>query len=235
MVSRRSFFNPRIERAYSQADGSNERSQGFPAIRAAYGLPLTDVVKSVVLVACVTIGFAGDAYAQTERISFSAAQPYSATDRLFPDMYAIPDNIFAEPEYRALLETILARSSTFRRQCLRIGNEPALAVYVRRTPVRLTDGVRATTEISRQSESRIVARVMLHPFDNTIEMIAHEFEHIIEQLDDVNLAAKARRARSGVHAIYGAGTTFETTRALRVGLRVVQEFRHSRGRGSSPS
>jgi hypothetical protein len=32
-------------------------------------------------------------------------------------------------------------------------------------------------------------------------MIAHEFEHIIEQLDDVDLARKARRAQSGVRAI----------------------------------
>jgi hypothetical protein len=53
----------------------------------------------------------------------------------------------------------------------------------------------------------------------------------IEQLDDVDLGEKARRARSGVHAIDGAGLVFETKRALRVGLRVVEEFRQSAGQG----
>jgi hypothetical protein len=77
--------------------------------------------------------------------------------------------------------------------------------------------------------------VTLHPFDNAVEMIAHEFEHIIEQLDEVDLGRKARRARSGVHAIDGAGLVFETKRALHIGLRVVEEFRQSAGQGSKHS
>ena len=173
----------------------------------------------------MTIGLSGQAYAEAERVSFSAARPYSATERLRDDMLAVPGNISVNAEYRLLLETMLARSSTFRRQCLRIANEQSLAVHVRHLPVRLPGGVRAITEISRQSGGAIVARVTLHPFDNDIEMIAHEFEHIIEQLDDVNLAAKARRARSGVRVIDSAGEKFETRRALQMGLKVVQEFR----------
>ncbi len=58
-----------------------------------------------------------------------------------------------------------------------------------------------------------------------VEMIAHELEHIIEQLDEVDLAQKARRSRSGVRATDGGRSVFETTRALHVGLRVVQEAR----------
>ncbi len=149
-------------------------------------------------------------------------------------MLAVPENISVDVEYRLLLETMLARSSTFRRQCLRIANEQSLAVHLRRTPARLAGGVRATTQVSRQSGSGIVARVTLHPFDNAIEMIAHEFEHVIEQLDDIDLEEKARRARSGVHATYGDGLAFETRRALRVGLQVVAEFRQSAGQRSSP-
>jgi hypothetical protein len=59
-------------------------------------------------------------------------------------------------------------------------------------------------------------------------MIAHEFE----QLDDVNLAQKARRARSDVRAVERVGEKFEARRALQIGLRVVQEFRQTTGQGS---
>jgi hypothetical protein len=226
--------DPGIERAQPVSGRTSRRIARFAAFGAAHGLPLTHIVKSVafLIVGYIAIGLTGDAYAQADRTSFSAARPYSATDRLHGDMFPLPGNIFVNAEYRVVLETMLARSSTFRRQCQRIANERSLAVHVRNLPVRLTGGVRATTEISRPSGSAIVARVTLHPFDNNIEMIAHEFEHIIEQLDDVDLAAKARRARSGVHAIEGAGVKFETTRALQVGLRVVREFRQTAGEGS---
>lgn len=147
-------------------------------------------------------------------------------------MLALPENISVDAEFRLMLETMLARSPTFRRQCLRIANQQSLAVILRHTPARLAGGVRAITEISRESERRIVARVTLHPFDSAVEMIAHEFEHIIEQLDGVDLREKARRDRSGVRSVYGAGPAFETTRALRVGLSVVQEVRLSAGKGS---
>ena len=43
-----------------------------------------------------------------------------------------------------------------------------------------------------------------------VEMIAHEFEHIIEQLDEVDLIQKARRSRSGVRATDGVRSLFET-------------------------
>jgi hypothetical protein len=180
----------------------------------------------------MTIAMGGHVSAQAERISFSAVRPYSPADGVRGDMLVVPENISVDAKLRLLLETMLARSSTFRRQCQRIVNEHALAVHITRAPVRLTGSVRAISQISRQSGGGIVARVTLHPFDNNIEMIAHEFEHIIEQLDNVDLAEKARRARSGVHAIESAGVKFETRRALQVGLRVVREFRQTAGHGS---
>ena len=58
---------------------------------------------------------------------------------------------------------------------------------------------------------------------HNVELIAHELEHVIEQLDGVDLAAKLRRPNSGVYATGDSGNLFETTRAKRVGFQVARE------------
>jgi len=53
----------------------------------------------------------------------------------------------------------------------------------------------------------------------TAELIAHEIEHIVEQLDGVDLEAQA-----GNGAVWSSGhRTFETRRAIEVGRRVARE------------
>lgn len=155
--------------------------------------------------------------------TFAALQRYSPDDSSHSQQLAVPENIFVGPKYRSFLETMLARSASFRRQCSRIANEDSLTIHVRMVTVPLAGGVRGITSISRSSAGRIVAHVTVPHGD--VEMIAHEFEHIIEQLDEVDLAQKARRSRSGVRATDGGRSVFETTRALHVGLRVVREAR----------
>ena len=60
------------------------------------------------------------------------------------------------------------------------------------------------------------------------ELIAHEIEHIIEQLDGVNLAARAVMTGSGVHATNVGEVWYETERATRVGLTVAADMRRTR-------
>jgi hypothetical protein len=188
------------------------------------------------LIVLTTLGFAGSAYAQDlDSASFAAVQQYSPAHRVGVQTLTIPQNITAWPGYRSLLETMLARSPSFRRQCVRIANDRSLTVHLGPVPGRLEGRVRGISRISRQADGRVVAYVTLDPFDNDIEMIAHELEHVIEQLDEVNLPEKARRRDSGVRAIRGAETTFETSRAVRMGRKVVAEVRHSTRRGSEGS
>ena len=84
--------------------------------------------------------------------------------------------------------------------------------------------MRATTRVTRHSNGRVTAAVHIGSFGDTEELIAHELEHIIEQLDDVDLAARAALPHTGVTAI-GNANVFETIRAKRVGLKVVAELR----------
>jgi len=165
------------------------------------------------------------------RTSFTSVHQYVAAEAI-PTQLASPSNIVVSPMYRQVVEAMLRGSPTFRRQCLRLAAEPALTVILDMNPHEQRSDLRAKTHMTRNAKGHLSAVVQIMPLQDIEELIAHEFEHIIEQLDDVDLAEKARRARSGVHAIESAGVKFETRRALQVGLRVVREFRQTAGHGS---
>jgi hypothetical protein len=83
-------------------------------------------------------------------------------------------------------------------------------------------GNRARTRIVRTADGRLEAIVQLSPLDNVAELIAHELEHIIEQLDGVDLEAQASLSGTGVRTC-GDGS-FETIRAARVGTTVARQL-----------
>ena len=83
-------------------------------------------------------------------------------------------------------------------------------------------GARAMTRMVRQIDG-LTAWVEVARLDNVVELIAHELEHVIEQIDRVDLAGSA----AGVYSVAAGGMIFETERAKRVGLIVAQEVRAS--------
>jgi hypothetical protein len=124
-----------------------------------------------------------------------------------------------------LIESMLRRSPTFRRQCERLASPRLGGISVRYEPLT---GVRAITEISPVN-GRLNAVVRLGIGDNDVELIAHEIEHIIEQLDGVDLRARSELSDTGVHSCTTSRASFETVRATRAGLKVAQEFRQNGG------
>jgi hypothetical protein len=119
------------------------------------------------------------------------------------------------------------RSPTFRRQCARIAHASDLVVQLEWRPAPATSiDVRAETRITRKG-GRVTAIVRLRSVDDPVELIAHEIEHIIEQLDGVDLHARAAVTDSGVRLRGGKQPMFETTRATRVGLAVAAEMRQA--------
>lgn len=135
-----------------------------------------------------------------------------------------PGRFLVPESYLGLLSTIWERSSTFRRQCARLRAEPALTVqlFVASSHsqsrggaatlfVRLPSGLRADVHIVAGLQAAKMA-----------ELIGHELEHVIEQLDDVDLAGIARRAPA---TAWSSGPdTFETLRAIKTGRLVTGEF-----------
>jgi hypothetical protein len=73
----------------------------------------------------------------------------------------------------------------------------------------------------RRAGTFLEADVQLGCVARVVELVAHEFEHIIEQLDGVRLADVGERAPSLVK-VSGQGT-FETRRAIEAGRAVADE------------
>jgi hypothetical protein len=137
----------------------------------------------------------------------------------------MPPNLTVPSTFRTTIEQMLERSPMFRRQCLRLAAAPQLTVVVRMLHP-LTAGPRARTQIKRADRNRLIATVEINPLGDFTELLAHELEHVIEQLDGVDLAAKSAVANSGVRSCVDG--TFETNRAARIGLVVALEARGGR-------
>jgi hypothetical protein len=157
-----------------------------------------------------------------ERSSSSAVREYVAAESVTARELTLPPNLLFPSIYRPVLEAMLLRSATFRRQCLRIAGEPRVTIHLQ-LPSVYVHGARAMTHFSWQKDGRLEANIEVAPMNDDVELVAHELEHVIEQLDRIDLPAKAALPDSGVHAL--EGRMFETNRAIRVGLKVAQEVR----------
>jgi hypothetical protein len=157
------------------------------------------------------------------RISFTSVREYVASEAIATQL-SVPANVVIADMYRSLLTRMLQHSPTFRRQSQRIAAEPGLVVHITVEPLRMQSSVRAVTRMTRQPNGSLSAFIVIDLETNVVELIAHEFEHVIEQLDGVDLAALAARSRTGVRQDIGLRGSFETVRAKHVGRKVYAEF-----------
>ena len=117
------------------------------------------------------------------------------------------------------------RSPTFRRQLIRLADAPGLVVTVAVRRVRTSSHAEATTRFAREHRRLSRADIEIGPPDTAslVELIAHELEHVLEQLDDVNLTQLAQGP--GVSSSgHERDRSFETARARQIGLDVAAEF-----------
>ena len=129
---------------------------------------------------------------------------------------SLPFNIDAatlQPVAIALLQ----RSPTFQKQCARIASTVVLRVTIR--VVSTTASGRAQTTITRYDAGALRADVLIRFGEDYYELLGHELEHVLEQVDGVVLGAEISADRAWVT---GSGA-FETRRAVDTGMRVRQE------------
>jgi hypothetical protein len=183
-----------------------------------------------ILVSCALLLHHRPAIAQSSsafehaRVSLTSVHQYVAAEAV-PRQLAPPPNLVVSSMFRPLLESMLRDSPTFRRQCVRIAADRGLTVRLSIGSAPMGSDVRAITRMSRTEMGHLTAVVDIGFRENAQELIAHEFEHIIEQLDGVDLASRAARANTGVTTIGHATDKFETTRARRTGLKVAAELK----------
>lgn len=134
-----------------------------------------------------------------------------------------PRTLRADPLLRPGIDDMLARSATFRAQCARLDTADKLVVLLRLNPALPKGIFRARTTLHRYTSGLLVAMVDVAPGAEQAGWIAHEFEHILEQLDGQDLPVLARRQARGVwRSVDGM---IETTRATDAGRRVLGELR----------
>jgi hypothetical protein len=131
----------------------------------------------------------------------------------------LPDSIQLKDGLQPMVRWALEHSPTFRQQCRVLAAAPRLraTVSVSYKPAGVTS--RARTSFRQNPWGALAADIEIRSAPDLTELLAHEFEHLIEQLDGVDLKAlakegEARRLPDGA---------FETDRAIAAGHQVAGE------------
>jgi hypothetical protein len=140
---------------------------------------------------------------------------------------ALPPNLIVPSTLQRVVDAMLRWSPTFRRQCLRIANAPQTTVALTWFRPTTAEHGRARTVVTTTTSGRRIATMAIQPVDDQVELIAHELEHVIEQLDEIDLRTLASVPSSGVQRCAGREEAFETIRAIRVGRAVAAEVRRN--------
>jgi hypothetical protein len=137
-----------------------------------------------------------------------------------------PTNIHVAFPLKSCVGTMLSRSGTFRGTYVVIASQRHVRVNLALEPHR-NARTRAVTEMRSFAGGERVAEIRLHTSNDLVELIAHEMEHVREQIEGANLLLLSVAQRSEVQRV---GTTFETRRGIETGLRVAEEVGSSAGR-----
>lgn len=130
---------------------------------------------------------------------------------------SLPFNVNAgtlEPIAIALLQ----QSPTFRQQCQRLAAAIVLRIQVYVVPT-IPGSATAESIIRRFDTGALRAEVFVEFGADYVELLAHEFEHVLEQVEQVSLVKQLRSRQAWLTAT-GA---FETERAMNAGARARQE------------
>ncbi len=182
------------------------------------------VLVLVHLVSSVSGFSQADSWTPSPRTSFTVARTYVPVRDVHDEDDELPRNLIVAAMFREHVQMMRALSPTFRRQCLRIANEPRITVVLEAEATPLPTDSRAFTKITRERDGGLRALVRIRQREHVTELIAHEIEHVIEQLDGVDLKSMATMNASGVRQCRCADSdSFETLRAVLAGTQVARE------------
>jgi hypothetical protein len=138
-----------------------------------------------------------------------------------PPPSSTPSHVFITPCLRPLIDEMLRRSPTFRAQMDRLARTRALGIAI--ALKASTSRQPAEASIRHYDSGLMLALVSIHSVSDKEELIAHEIEHVLEQIERVPLARLARAGSS----VWATGNSYETLRAIDAGRRVAKEVRES--------
>ena len=132
-----------------------------------------------------------------------------------------PSNLEAASVFQPFLDSMWRSSPTFNSQCRRLVAAERLKVVLRLEESQRHPSFYARTVLERRDGVLVAAHVFLSPTPTAVELIAHEVEHVLEQLDGVDLEAQAGSGNVWKRA----DGAFETRRATEMGRRVAREVK----------
>jgi Zn-dependent protease with chaperone function len=134
----------------------------------------------------------------------------------------LPPNVEVALEFRDLLKAMWRLSPSFREQCRRLESFPQVRVRVLSDDMPRAGASAARSALHSRGGRLVTAEIYVNRSSNPTnlaELIAHEIEHVLEQLDGVDL-----RSESGKGAVWKTDdNAFETRRAIEAGRRVGRE------------
>jgi hypothetical protein len=155
------------------------------------------------------------------------ASPARAADSIAGESAAacavLPANIQTDRYLAPALAQLLAKSPTFRRQCATVAAARHVRVTFTAVAARgLSTGPRARATITRFAHGLLRAAVEIPMPSEYHELIPHELEHVIEQIEGQNLTALAETDGRRVSAV--GPWLFETERAQAAGRAAAAEM-----------
>jgi hypothetical protein len=167
------------------------------------------LIQSVTLIACLVA-----ACAPVRVAAASDPSKPPATEEVAASVW--PCRLVITKTLRASVQLAWMRSSTFRAQCARLAQAGTIVFVHAVSSVQILR--QAQSVIGVTADGATVARVLVRPGADTVEHIAHEFEHVLEYLEGVD------HRRTGAMLSHDA---YETDRAMDAGTRVAREVRDS--------
>lgn len=146
--------------------------------------------------------------------------PAAATEEA-PVLVTLPPTIQVESLLRSVTARMLEKSPTFKRQCDLIGASGSIVVKVRVVPAPRNSFTRATTTFRRYTSGITVADVEIPAASRLVELLAHEFEHIAEYVEGVDLKSMVRKRPDEAFQLRDG--SFETSRAVHAGRAAAHE------------
>lgn len=135
--------------------------------------------------------------------------------RELPRNLRVPDNM------RPMLMRMLETSPTFRRQIATLTAKPAVRMTVSYGGMRGDRNYHALSTVRKHEWGAMLVDTTVFVPTDLVEIIAHELEHVCEQMEGVDLPSLSRRKGVGVYNLNGH---YETVRAIRAGQNATREF-----------
>lgn len=133
----------------------------------------------------------------------------------------LPHNLRVPENMRPMLMRMLQSSPTFRRQIAVLASKPAVRVSVNYGGMRGDRNYHALSTVRKHQWGAMMVDTTIFVPTDLAEIIAHELEHVCEQVEGVDLPTLSRRRGVGVYNLNGH---YETVRAIRAGQNATREY-----------